>query len=249
MAKSRFKIAVWSALFLIGVTAALPSCTKKVQVTRFDSTWALEVYESRGPLWKKLLGHTPTTGGTGVLIPAGADWYVKPIKNLTDEDLYALVAELKQHSIPGLSLLRCDQITDAGLANLKELKGLTRLDLSSTNITDAGLAHLKELKGLTTLNLGGTQINGDGLAHLKELKGLTTLGLDDTRITDAGLAHLKELKGLTKLGLVGTQITDAGLANLKELKGLTELRLGFTQISDAGLKELRSALPKCKISR
>ena len=223
MAKNRFKIAVWSALIFIGVTAALPSCTKKVQETRFDSTLELEVYglrEREAP--KLLLGRTPTPSGKGVLIPAGVDWYVKPSnENLTDEDLSALVAELKQHSIPGLDLSR--------------------------QITDAGLAHLKELKGLMTLILGGMQITDAGLANLKELKGLTTLILRSTNITDAGLANLKELKGLTTLILGGMQITDAGLANLKELKGLTTLDLYYTNITDAGLKEIRSALPKCKI--
>jgi Leucine-rich repeat (LRR) protein len=186
----------------------------------------LEVYGSREGEALKLLGRTPTPDGAGVLIPACVDLYVKPInRNLTDEDLSALVAELKQRSILELILRECYQITDAGLAHLKELKGLAELDLGNTQITDAGLAHLKELKGLTELDLSGT------------------------RITDAGFAHLKELKGLTTLYLWGTQITDAGLANLKELKGLTWLNIAETQITDAGLEELRSALPKCEIVR
>jgi len=222
MSKNRFKIAVLSALFLICVTAAIPSYTQNNQETRFDSTFELEVHESRE--WGASgLGRTPTTGGTGVLIPAGVNWYVGPVnKNLTDEDLSALVAELKQRPIPGLSL-------------------------RGRGITDAELAHLKELKGLTELGLNDTKITGAGLAHLKELKGLTSLTLYRTQITDAELAYLKELKGLTGISLDSTQITDAGIAHLKGLKGLTMLNLWNTKITDAGLKELRSALPKCKI--
>jgi hypothetical protein len=37
MSKNGFKLAVWSALFLIGVTAAIPSYTQNNQETRFDS--------------------------------------------------------------------------------------------------------------------------------------------------------------------------------------------------------------------
>jgi hypothetical protein len=104
------------------------------------------VYESREEEDSKLLGRTPTTDGAGVLIPASADWYVQPVNiKLTDEDLSALVAELKQRSIPGLNLWGCGRITDAGLANLKELKGLTSLDLRFTKqITDAGLKELRK---------------------------------------------------------------------------------------------------------
>ena len=37
-------------------------------------------------------------------------------------------------------------VTDAGLAHLKDCKGLTYLDLSNTAVTDAGLAHFKDCK-------------------------------------------------------------------------------------------------------
>jgi hypothetical protein len=145
MSKNRFKLAVWSALFLIGVTAAIPSYTQNNQETRFDSTWKLEVYEARKGEEPKLLGRTPTTDGAGVLIPAGVDWYVEPLinKNWTDKDFSALVAELKQRSILGLNLSDSGNIPDAWLAHLKELKGLTKLDLGYTGITDAEMKELR----------------------------------------------------------------------------------------------------------
>jgi hypothetical protein len=121
---------------------------------------------------------------------------------------------------------------------------VVEVDLGKTEVTDAGLKDLKELKGLRKLYLSGTKITDAGLKDLKELKGLEMLDLTRTKITDAGLKDLKELKDLKTLYLYGNQITDAGLKDLKELKGLQMLCLAGTKISSAGLKDLKQALPK-----
>ena len=121
---------------------------------------------------------------------------------------------------------------------------VVQVNLGGTKITDAGLKELKELKGLRALNLTSTQITDAGLKDLKELRGLRFLALDRTQITDAGLKDLKELKDLQTLYLYENQITDAGLMDLKELKGLKFLCLAGTKISSAGLKDLKQALPK-----
>ena len=130
-------------------------------------------------------------------------------------------------------------VTDAGLAHLKDCKGLAVLDLYNTAVTDTGLAHLAGLTGLTALSLYNTAVTDAGLVHLKELKGLTYLNLSGTAVTDAGLAHLKDCKGVKKLHLSRTKVTDAGLANFKDCKGLTELRLAATAVTDAGLAHFK----------
>src|SRR5436853_4410565 len=68
-------------------------------------------------------------------------------------------------------------VTDASLKELKDLKQLTSLDLTSTQVTDVGLQELKDLKQLTTLILTGAQVTDAGLKELKDLKQLTTLNL------------------------------------------------------------------------
>jgi eukaryotic-like serine/threonine-protein kinase len=130
-------------------------------------------------------------------------------------------------------------VSDAGLAQFKDLKGLTHLSLGYTPVSDAGLTHLADLRSLTWLHLGATQVSGTGLVHLKELKDLQKLFLDLTKASDVGLEQLKELKKLSVLGLAGTQVTDAGLAHLRSFKGLSVLGLGDTSVSDAGLEHLR----------
>src|SRR5205814_5092336 len=63
------------------------------------------------------------------------------------EKLGANITRNEKQPVIGVVLART-KVTDAGLKHLKELKHLTRLDLSSTNVTDKGLKELRELKNL-----------------------------------------------------------------------------------------------------
>ena len=59
------------------------------------------------------------------------------------------------------------QITDAGLAHLKDLTLLKSLSLAHTHVTDTGLEHLKSLTGLEKLNLNGTRVSEAAIAQLR----------------------------------------------------------------------------------
>ncbi len=212
------------------------------------------------------LGRTSLADMEKFSIPENSKWFIRPTdKNINDEYLLLFLRKAADFGIRGLSLRECREFTNAGLAHLKNLTELERLNLADTRITDAGLAHLKNLTALKRLNLEVTQITDAGLAHLKNmtsleslklpvqitdaglvhLKNMTaleSLNLTDTRITDAGLAHLKNMTSVERLNLP-RQITDAGLAHLKNLTSLKRLDLSETQITDAGLKDFRTARP------
>jgi hypothetical protein len=153
----------------------------------------------------------------------------------------------ERFTLTWVSLASNPRLTDAGLAQFRELKGLTLLGLNATGVTDAGLEHLRDLESLGELDLGGTAVTDAGLAHLRNLKRLTKLYLGGTRVTDAGLKHLRELRGLTWLNLSGAQVTDAGLEDLRELRGLTTLGLKQTKVTAKGLEAFRAVVPGCKI--
>ena len=68
-------------------------------------------------------------------------------------------------TLTGVTLWDNKQVTDAGLAHLKECKGLMSLFLHLTPVTDAGLANFKECNGLTALSLHGTPVTDAGLAR------------------------------------------------------------------------------------
>jgi Leucine-rich repeat (LRR) protein len=162
-----------------------------------------------------------------------------PRKTVTDAHLARLSRLKSVASLRGLEL-NGTQITDAGLAHLRELN-LHSLNLSGTNITDAGLVYLKGLDDLQSVDLSGTRVTGTGLEQLKDMPRLQKLSLKDAPVADAGL---KDAAALTKLNrlqldLTGTQITDAGLEHLQGLTNLRMLGLSRTRITDAGLKHLK----------
>jgi Leucine-rich repeat (LRR) protein len=122
------------------------------------------------------------------------------------------------------------RLTDEGLAHLKVLRKLQRLDLSNNKLTDACLGHLSSLASLQRLNLSGTAVTGLGLKQLKGLTSLQHLNLAKTPVADAGLDDLRALSALRTLSLSGTFVTDSGLWNLKDLTNLQKLDLSKVRV-------------------
>ena len=87
------------------------------------------------------------------------------IIQLTNDDL-----KLLEHAPLTRSLVVVgSQITDEGLAHLKNLKRLEFLDLKKNKgLTDAGLIHLEELTNLKELILIGTQVTPAGIQKLQQ---------------------------------------------------------------------------------
>jgi hypothetical protein len=121
--------------------------------------------------------------------------------------------------------------------------------VNQEEITDGGLAHVKGLTKLSKLNLFKSRVTDAGMVHLKGVTGLKELNLNATRITDSGLANLEDLTKLSDLNLSHTIVTNAGMAHLKKLTKLAKLDLNQTHVTDAGVKDLQQALPTLKISR
>lgn len=60
-------------------------------------------------------------------------------KNITDEDLLLFLRHAADFEIRGLLLQNCHNITDAGLAHIKNLTSLNELYLVGNRITDAAI--------------------------------------------------------------------------------------------------------------
>ena len=134
------------------------------------------------------------------------------------------------------------------LRHLEAMTSLHTLEVGNTNITGAGLAQLKTLTNLERLNLYKIEIEDAHLLDLQVLPSLKVLDLSNTGITDLGVGHLKGLTGLEQRYLDNLKITDAVIEDLKGLTSLQDLWLVETRISAAGVAQLRLALPECKIS-
>ncbi|HJT34836.1 MAG TPA: hypothetical protein VJ783_22605 [Pirellulales bacterium] len=153
----------------------------------------------------------------------------------TDDDLFMLRGwtDLFELSIAS------EQISDAGLAHLTELKSLNTLELRSPRVTDAGLAHISWLTALRTLSLRRAHVSRDGLARLSALPMLRQLSLADGPTSDEDLAVLRRLPAIEIFDLSGTRITDQGLSQLPLIWRLADLDLARTRITGDGLPSLR----------
>lgn len=190
-------------------------------------------------------------------------------RDLTNSDLKLVAAfpELKYLSVSG-----CSQITDAGLAHIRQLTQLESLDASYTSITGDGLVHLARMDRLIRLRLLSIPIGNEGLAFLSRFAQLRHLSLSDARITDIGIRSLSHLDALEYLYLGDAQISDEGLKHLvnsstlrilqldnvpvtdgavrsfKMLNQLRYLKLQGTSVSQDGALQVREALPDCKVN-
>jgi len=140
------------------------------------------------------------------------------------------------------------QVTDSDLAMFEyaknDLKQLRYLDLRLTQISDDGVAKLRNLRQLQTLNLFRTRLGDKGLAQLKQLTDLRALLIGGTRVTDAGLVHLRRFRKLRKLSLFQTPVSDNGIAELKRISSLEVVLISGSKITPAGADELQRALPR-----
>ncbi|HUO33342.1 MAG TPA: hypothetical protein VMU80_29280, partial [Bryobacteraceae bacterium] len=136
---------------------------------------------------------------------------------------------------PALSVLDLSltHITDGGMQEIKNLRGITDFDLYFAEyVTDEGIAAIKEWKRLKRLNLHGTKAGDTALEHIAGLTSLESLDVGSTLMTDVGLERLTSLTNLRALTMGGNELGDAGLQALREMPNLTYLDLSGRQGND-----------------
>jgi Leucine-rich repeat (LRR) protein len=171
---------------------------------------------------------------------------------ITDEGLLLLKTA---PAIRDLNLCYAEQITDQGMAAIKDWKQLKRLNLRGTRISDGTLKIVSHLTQLEALDIANTPITDNGFDHLIELTRLRELALGRIRLSDIVLEMLRMLPTLTTLDLSGPRSADRpdlasgnrtgesamhehALRAISELKELRVLKLGYSNISREGLRAL-----------
>ena len=131
-------------------------------------------------------------------------------------------------------------ISDADLHTLVSLPALAKLDLSHTRITDIGFQGLKEMRGVTHLDLYYAEQIGDGvLSVVKNWRNLRRINVRGTTVTDAGVAHLVGHPSLESIDVGFSLFTDNGFEHLAAIPNLKEIAVGGNKVTDVGLNSLR----------
>ena len=154
-------------------------------------------------------------------------------------DLGGTVARNAQGRVTAISL-RGTWVTDTDLRRLNRYSALSVLDLSLTHITDGGMQEIKNLRGVTDLNLYFAEyVTDEGVAAIKDWKRLKRLNLHGTKAGDSALDHIAGLTLLESLDVGSTLMTDVGLERLTGLTNLRALTMGGNELGDAGMQALR----------
>lgn len=186
-----------------------------------------------------------------------------PQTNFND-DCIAAIKDMTQLEL--LDLQDCNQVTEAGLAPLKNFTKLKSLRIYGPTITDTVMTYIADAKNLASLSLeqsavgvdgmktigtlsklkelklyGASNVTDDALAQIADLKDLEILELRSTTTTSGGMKHLAGLSKLKVLDLSETaNIGNDGIAALAPLTNLEELNLWYTFVDDQGLAPLAS---------
>jgi hypothetical protein len=162
---------------------------------------------------------------------------------LADPALSARIVEIARSNEIALDF-SSTLTTDAGLAALREMRGLRILHLSVGRVTDEALVHLRGLPALYELWLPYTSVTDAGMAHLANQGELRVLRIGpNPRISDRAVETLSALPHLTLLGLNQTNVTSASLPTFQGMRSLRMLLIGACHIPSADAERLARARP------
>ncbi|MFO7898523.1 MAG: hypothetical protein R6V58_05635, partial [Planctomycetota bacterium] len=227
---------------------------RKLPTIDFKPAVPLQVVsvDRSGPLWPELevIGTAPTRGGDALAVRRDLKWVVSATRGLSDDDVPAVVRDVRRFRVPGLLLVACGSspgplgnLTDAGLARLAPLRRLRMLWVRA-NITDRGLAHIARLSSLEELRLIYCQgVTAAGIKHLRALDELKCVRIAGCRIGSEGLDHLCKMTQLEALCLRQCSLPCRELNKLSALTGLRKLGLQKLNWWNADVSEL-TALTK-----
>jgi len=133
-------------------------------------------------------------------------------------------------------------LNDSGALNISKIKGLRKLDVTSTAITDRGLEYIAEQKELQTLEASLCDISDRGvIAVLDGCPRLDKLKITGTKATGAAIDHLRKDINYQHLSFVGLHLKDSDIAKLGALK-IKKLDLGSNpEITALGVEKAARA--------
>jgi len=154
------------------------------------------------------------------------------------------LAKLKK--LERITVLKGSDLSDSGIASLKNLENLKSLSVQETRIGDPSLEALGTMKNLETLYLSGHYFSDEGVKHLGNLENLDLLCIDGPQ-QQRGKRSLIPIYNLFKNQT--SDVSDDGLAELLNLKKLTKLSCCRTRASEDIVAKFKTAIPGCTVHR
>lgn len=165
--------------------------------------------------------------------------------------------ELTSLKLRALSATGNNDITAAGINNLKGFGQIDLLYLSGNNIDDNNLKTILALRP-ATLDIAFTKVSPAGLKLIADCDFIEVLGLAGLNLTDRDLEPLAKMN-LKNLSLESNRLTDACFETLAKMKNLKTLSLkkslrhsipGHSNdgVTGSGIERFRKLAPNCLIN-
>lgn len=141
-----------------------------------------------------------------------------------NDDTLALVAAVQHLEV--LSLYRCDNATDKGVARLAKASALKSLTLNSLKLQCTWLAAFVEFERLEQLSLSGIECSSANLAVIGLLRGLKRLHISATTMVPAEITkQIVSAPRLERVALYALEFNEAAFAELARREGVTYIRI------------------------
>jgi Leucine-rich repeat (LRR) protein len=169
------------------------------------------------------------------------------------------LTSIRLEHLPDLSFLDLEDCPLLNDVDLREMKGLARLQVylnlsddanvsasRSVRLQIGGLSEVTSLAPLTIKHAG--PISADSLTDLSKLHELNWLTLQSESLRDDDLSYLARLSALNWLDLSYCNIGGEGLTSLRPLPALARLDLSHTPVSDEAVAEFLRAKPNMAVN-
>jgi hypothetical protein len=187
--------------------------------------------------------------------------YLEPLTHLKSLTLWGVADPLTDASLASIGKLRSleelhfiitsPRFTPAGIAQLKDLKKLRKVDFSGAWVVPESVGYGDEaMRQLAAVLPDLESLEGAGILSAEGVKALATfrnLRVADFTLKDrrqgyhgpTGFSHLSKLRSLEELRVNGeTALSDADLACIESLVHLKVFLLGTTEVTDRGLASI-----------
>ena len=156
--------------------------------------------------------------------------------NITD----AGIAALKNlENLQLLALNFCPKVKGTGFADLSQLPKLETVVVHGLSLDKAGMAALASLPHVKMLAFDVPQLPSDAFAPLAKLQSIEQLSLNNAEsFDDQAAAFVSKLRSLQQLGLFNAKLTNDGLAHFSQLTNLRGIMIGTGRFTDKGLAHL-----------
>lgn len=174
----------------------------------------------------------------------------EPIKIIKMNGFYAMEDNVKSATdlvlrhvakLPNVEELHVSKtdVTDEGLAALKQMPKLFNLDCFITPVQGAFMKELAGKTHLQSLSFSHCDLDQRNLKYLPAFKDLRTLVLMSSKVGEPGFKFIGQCQGLEYLRVSDGPIDDKCLRHLSNLKRLNNLHLGKTRVTIRGIRLLK----------